>query len=396
MEGRIMLKFTYRLILVVLALAMSWSVGNKATAQAGSSIIVKINTFPGGASVKVDGKVIGNTSLNWDTPLTFNLKPGTHTFQFSLPGFVDKVETRTIDTTSTDVKVILEAGPDFIQLSVDPGGITWASNGQQVRFATSSGERKPLSTTTYDLDKKTWVKDTPLVDTVEDATLRSRLGAVSALYKSPSGRYIGYISGTSFLMIADISANRYLRTSIRASTSAYGPNSSLQLVWSPNETAIWVHWQGQAQLGEFVFLENGQAITVYVRIFRSEVDEEVYVDHVLAPPTEGKLALVIAGGNGKSYVPWLVDLQSMTGKPLPIDGIFDAGFAPSGKTICVVHKGGISRLSVDLKSVERVSTVVSARWGVHMVSLSPTLNYAIVGAGGTEAGSYWLYKMPNC
>jgi hypothetical protein len=116
----------------------------------------------------------------------------------------------------------------------------------------------------------------------------------------------------------------------------------------------------------------------------------------MAPPTEGKLALVIARGGDNPSVPWLVDLKSMTGKPLPVDGIFDAGFAPNGKTICVVHKGGISRLSIDLKSVELVSTVVSARWGVYQVSLSPTLNYAVVGAGGTEAGSYWLYKMPDC
>jgi len=383
-----------RLTLITLALSIliPWTT---VTAQDNALVDVEISTFPRGVSVSVDGKELGNT------PLNTKLSSGTHTFRFNLPGFLDKVETRQIQGASTSVSVDLDAGSDFALLPSEPNGITWAGSGEQVRFVVTDykGARPTETAITYDLNKRTSATNTPPVDTLEDVSLSSRLGASSRLYKSPSGRYVGFASKeTSTLTITDTQANRTLKSELRLPATTGALNPPFQLVWSANETVVWVNRPGMIMLAEFAVLEGEAVKPIYVQGFKSATNTGEYISHIwwaLGRPSDQKLTLILAREQGP-LIPWLVDLQSMTGTPLPIEGIYDAGFTPDGKAICVVHKGGISRLSLDLKNVVLVSNIVSERWGVLKVSLSPTLNYAIIGAGSTESAAFWIYKMPKC
>ncbi|MEP7288457.1 MAG: PEGA domain-containing protein [Chloroflexota bacterium] len=393
-------KTSLSLAIVILCITRLWQT---TTVEGQSTVSIDVYTNPA-AMVTIDGKSVGKA------PVTVKLTLGKHTFQSSLRGFPEKIVVENIDEASTSIYLDFDDGPDLTRLrGIDPFQTRWTNDGQTVWFAfeDSTDPKQPRIYKTLDVSKKTMSATAHPPDVIDDAALRNSLHTTSLLYKSPSGHYKVYgitvthleevtkrtIANTQ-LAIADLRTNQQIKTNLTLPYVDDPMLPSYQIVFSPNEKAIWVDTFAEG-FASFIYLENGQATDLSAVGFKTEDGQDVYVERALAAPSEQKLAVVRGRVVGDNTKIWLVDLTAMRGQPLPIEGIFAAGFTADGQNICVIHKGGVSRVSVDLKKVELLSDVVSEKWGIAQASLSPTLEYAIVGTDPQEA-VYWLYKMPPC
>jgi hypothetical protein len=278
-----------------------------------------------------------------------------------------------------------------LPITGDTIGVEWASLRDEVRISSGGTSTDPLHNITFDLVKHTSSINVPLLDTISGVQINDVLPN-TPIYGSPSGRYLAYLNKSdSSFTIHDTKTNTTTKTKLQF--SAESENSLVQVVWSENETAVWL--KRSDSLVEFLFIEDGVIYPISLVKFKSDTNDDVYTDNVYARPSEQKYALILGRIlNHSTSETWLVNLTTMIGKSIQVENIYDIAFSPSGKSIYVITKDGFGRLNPDLKTVTYIPSLLSNQWGVYAASLSPTLNYALLTVGSTESQSYWIYKLP--
>ncbi len=372
--------------IITVLLCFFVSSGSAIVAQS-QNINVLFESFPDGAFLTVDGNSVGIT------PITLNIRVGSHTIQATFDGFQNYMGTTLVDSTTTFVSIKLNPGPNLTLLPIvgDKVGVDWASAEDKVRISSGGYAANPFHYTTFDLNKHITLENISSLDTLSGIQIKEAL-ANSPIFQSPSGHYLVYIDrSTLSLAVRDTGTNVTTTTNIQFPMENGKP--LVQIIWSQNETAIWL--KRQDSFAQFLFIENGQIKLMSLVKFKSNSNEDVYAEYVYARPSEQKKALVlgrIADHSAASI--WLVNLSTMVGVPIQINSLLDIAFSSDGKSIYVITKDGFGRVNPDLKTVSYIPSLLSNSWGVYAASLSPTLHYAFLTVGSTESQSYWIYKLP--
>jgi hypothetical protein len=354
---------------------------SSANAQPSPTQTVVVNTSPSGAEVSINDNLYGNT------PLEVSLPPGEHIFRFSLAGYPTRLEKYIVAGTRARVWVDLAgplSDPSLRKLTFDPLETFWDSP-QDVFYTLA--------------DRPTWLSADAASGAVTYDSVQPNivadiaLPAASPVFPSPSGRYLVFADRVSnYFQVLDTSTNKMYGTSILYTPNLMETISRTNVYWSSDETRLQI--EQSRFMGEYVFLTTNGAEYKFVRIFSSSSGETVVADHVLSPASKRKQTLILGNANGTRYL-WLVDLVTLRGIPLPIQGVLDAGFTPDGEEIIVVHRAGITRFSIDLTRREEVDTVTLRGLGAYEALLSNTTNFVLLTGFSTEAPMYWLYEMPR-
>jgi hypothetical protein len=391
-----------------------------ARAQESELSEVHVQARPWGATIAVDGHVINTVEKLW-------LKPGIYTIHVSLPGFEDWEQRVVIYGPQVWIAAPLNPLAGLYSLPYLPELSSWASASNKARFVIYFDQNgKPYKTPdsfTLDLDRGTIQAAAPPINSVDPKPRLSQIdpmgqGVYALVFRSPTGRYFLFVPKVepAYLHIYDARTAQIHKTDIVFSGPDHGtgtlrwrtPEPEFSALWSPNEHIVMVTRPTSANpISYLLFLGDQQPKFLVPLTFKNEAGETVsaqgYGDPgIMARPAERGYLLTWGhtldeSGSTNSLLPWLVDLGTMIGKPLPINGVFDAAFSPDEKWIYVVHKRGITRLSFDFSKSEFISDVISSRWGVCSASISPTVDYVYIDAHRCNEASNgkWLYKLPR-
>ena len=390
---------------VVVALVLLTLIPMPAFAQDDARISVKFVSDPWGAEVIVDGESIGLT------PFTLDIQPGKHSVSFLLPGFREWRDEIVVVAPESTVFASLQGGDDLRQLYPLLGLVSWSDRGNQLQFGPyewANGEKVFVD---YDLNLDTTTLDPYPFGWLEDSDIRQQLNIVGnedeviTALQSPSGRYIGFpqqsADGRWMLKIFDQENDTVFDPLIPVQARAVDPTQpTYRLSWSPDETVVGLQQSAAPTVIFCIFLDSGDPLrTTLLRSFMTNTGETVYVEGI-ASSLSNQGQIFVFNAISKPEFPtrelWLVDCASLTGTRVPIEDALDAAFLPSNEeTIIIAHKNGISRANInDLTQSELIADVISKRWGVFQVDLSPTAEYAYVVAGDGFTTTYWLYDIP--
>jgi hypothetical protein len=368
----------------------------------GTPFTIDVWSTPPGADVSIGGTRLGRTPFKWETPL------GTYGLRFVLPGFEPQETEVLVSSDTARINITLKEGLDLTRFPDNGRNVVWSSHSNQFRYFTefrgfwmfnvTSNTKTPSIEPLDVLEDEAIRQKLKLPQKTADATTFSTLESVS--YKSPSGRYVAYISAAtdSKIAIYDVASDRTIRTDVGASTQGPRRFPAVELVWNVDETLLWVR-PNQPNANIFLWINPDTDIltgVTYLWDFRGPDGEFLTAERVTSVQPRQRYAIAVGLGEKSSGRFWLVDLTTKIGQQLPLEGVFDAVFAPDGQSIYAAASEGIFSidLSLTVPKPKLVSDVVSKRWGVYYVRLAHTLGYAFVGGVGYEAGMYWIYRLP--
>lgn len=391
----------YKLTLVFWSMILALQISPMTGIEQNALVQVDVISQPIGAAVEINGKPIGNT------PTKTQLTPGKYQIRVALPGFEEKTYEQIIYGESILIQAQLNPGNQFTPFSEIPRSVEWSTNDNILNFESVSTSGTQRSLYAYDILKGELQKVSQPFATLNDQTLRTKLNIASPndksifaiAYQSPSKRYISYVKRGSLprLVVYDVQTNNTLETAITFDDTQTD-RVPFTVIWSSNEKAVWIRYTNE-NTPIFVLIENGKSETIVIRQFKSQTGELRYAFPVdggtrTRPNDLGQALIRGVSENGSSRL-FLVDLRTQIGVPLPIETpIYDAVFSPDSQWVYIAYENGIVRIKTNnFESRQVVTNVISSRWGVQRVSLSYTLDYALVV--GTSNPPTLLYKLPK-
>jgi len=391
---------------------------------------MSFNSQPIGATVSIDGHTVGSTPLS-----KVQVLPGPHHFTFSLIGYNEWQGDYSVfgqgigigidfnnDLAPSSRVNQFEKNSNFINILVSQISLDWwagASNQLHfIDFENSLNSGAPLAYSyTYDITQHTIETNAAPPSTIQDISLRQHFNlpargindVLTAAYISPSGRYILHtqlIDQNAFgFAVVDTKTGQSLTTNAQFSQNdSLFNDGSFYPVWSPDEHLVWLDKYTANNNPTIFILKNNQLQTLHFSDIKNGAT--LAEGGMFTRPSNQNKALVWANtyssvsGDLNPRAPYLIDLNTMTGIPLPIasdDIVNPKGmlFSPDGNWIYLGTKEGIKRMNVnDLSNVEIVSDAVSQSKGFNIIDMSYTLDYALVTGSGANV-SYFLYKMPS-
>jgi hypothetical protein len=243
-----MRRFTFYVLVVLL---ITLKVSEHVQAQILSAAQLFVESSPSGAVVRQAGKVLGTTPFNLTLPL------GTYAFEFSLAGFPTRMDHFALlkaDKPATlHARMTLPPQPaNWTRLL--PGGVLVSDYHNNMHFLFGLNSR---TDGTYTADTGAVLYTEYVQNIVEDAGLQQQLGAISPLYRSPTGNYLLYKATQSHtLLILETATNTVFDVGI-----SYLPED---VEWSAAGARGWVITNNR-QFGAFFFIKNN-----YVEAFSAQ------------------------------------------------------------------------------------------------------------------------------
>lgn len=384
-----MRRVVHRILIIVL---LSSAIGfvSKLRAQEVISAKVTLESVPSGASVSLQGRLLGAT------PIVVSLPRGTYTLDFELSGYPPRSER--IAVIDPNIKSFLYADmtlppwdPQLTRVLASVSQVTWDVQ-DNARLAIFQGAGLPLLSTTYRaIDGKVGelVGDFGIID---DATLRQHLKTLSPIYQSPSNDWLLYTSNlTRSIVLFNPLTNETINTQV-----ALIPE---QVEWSRDSTRGWIVTDN-GRYGAFFYISNGKVEAFGVQSTAQTASSiELRHDRVLSYPTSTyKVLLAMTDERLIATVPYLYDLKTQIATPLSAEDVdldvYDAGFSTNEQWIYVVYEDRMVRYSADLSERQLLNTLPKLL-EIGGAVFSPTTDYVFLGQSTTGSKGNWLYKIPK-
>lgn len=195
--------------LILIALMLTSTTLSSVQAQPAPAAQLFVESSPSGAVVRQDGKVLGTTPFNLTLPLD------TYTFEISLAGFPTRMERFALlkagMSATLHARMTLPLQPaNWTRLL--PSGVLVSDYDNRMHFLFGSNNR---TDGTYNADIGAVLYSEYVQNIVEDASLQQLLGAISPLYRSPTGNYWLYKSAQSrTLLILEMATDTVFDTGI--------------------------------------------------------------------------------------------------------------------------------------------------------------------------------------
>lgn len=225
---------------------------------------------------------------------------------------------------------------------------------------------------------------------VENLGVKRPSGTESPLFRSPSGRYVGYVNELQQLQVVDNTTQRIIVNTPNVDPDLNPLIEASRLVWSSDESILWVAQTDNVDL--FVVFEDDTAQVVFLREFTSDVKQSVFVYRVVSRPSPQGMVVVqgIIEGEAPSY--WIVDLSSKQGSKLLTDGFMHAMFTSDGSILYLADARGIVT-TTDLKEFTVISTLLSVETRTYYARFSNTTEYVFFQSGDSEVHDTYVYRI---
>ena len=258
----------------VLVLLVTFSGSEPVQAQLPPVAQLFVESSPSGAVVRQDGKVFGTTPFNLTLPL------GTYTFEISLAGFPTRMERFAL--LKAGMSATLHAR---MTSPLQPANWTrlLPSGGVLVSDYDLFGSNNRTDGT-YNADTGAVLYSEYVQNIVEDASLQQLLGAISPLYRSPTGNYLLYKSAQSrTLLILETATDTVFDTGI-----FYLPEA---VEWSADGSRGWIIANNR-QFGAFFFIKNNHVEAFSAQsIAKTKTGMTLGLVHILSYPTADRKVL---------------------------------------------------------------------------------------------------------
>ena len=365
-----------------------------AALHAQNMVKVDFRTYPTGATVVYQRKVIGVT------PFVFDLLEGIHTFTFRLEGYAEHTKSSFLFGTSGLVSANMDkASPpkDVIYIgSAEVLGAHWTRENLLYFFYI------PVkSTFVLDLFQQRLLPSAKPFDWIDDPAMANamqvempHLAPEMPMRQSPSGRHLAFVDKNNGFVIYDLQQKiAYI----------WGDQGDLQLSaasmdWAADELSVKISWSVYAT--HFFILGSSLQKPRFDPLFPKEGGGEVTLEFggVLGAPSVDKL--VIARGYSlldKSST-WLLDLSDLKkpAKRLLAERALDARFSDDGQQVLAITQTGVYRIQLETMQITKIWDAVAFGYnGFVEAYISPSLEYALINLGVAETYEQVIVRLPK-